>query len=93
MPSEDTLTPAEAAAILKLKPDTVVRMIRAGKIPGTPVGNGTKRHRWVLRRHDVMAYIADNQFRPDNDIEPEARPRIQRAGYPMLEKYKARLAL
>ena len=94
MQSTDTLTPKEAAEILKLKPDTVVRMIRAGKIPAIQVGNGKVRHRWVILRSDVASYLLENQYdasRPQ--IQPEKRPRIQRAGYPMLEKYKARLGI
>lgn len=93
MQAGDTLTPTEAAEILKLKPDTVIRLIRAGKIRGFAVGGGTQRRRWLMKRSDVEAYIEDCQFSPENDIQPAPRPRIERAGYPMLEKYKARLGL
>lgn len=90
MQSSDTLTPAEAAEILKLKPDTVVRLIRSGKLRGFAVGGGTLRHRWVLKRSDVLAYLEDSEFVPAKNLQPEPRPRIQRAGFPLLEKYRSR---
>jgi excisionase family DNA binding protein len=41
---EELLTPAEAAARLKLHPKTVVRMAREGRIPAVKVGTGWRFH-------------------------------------------------
>lgn len=83
----DTLTPKEAGEILKLKPDTIVRLIRSGKMPGFAIGNGTKRHRWLVRRSDVMAYLYDHQYVPESGVAQQPKPRTQRVSYPILEKF------
>lgn len=93
MTDSETLTPTEAGELLKLSPKTVVRLIRSGKLRGSAVGNGTKRHRWVIKRSDVMAYLEQNVFEPERNIEPPSKPRIEPAHYPMFEKYRRRLGL
>ena len=82
----DTLTPKEAAAILKLSADTVQRMIRIGKLKGIPVA-GNQRKRYIVMRSDVAAYLEDRRFEVQADIEPERRPNFVRGGYPMLERF------
>ena len=69
--ASDTLTPKEAAAILKLSADTVQRMIRTGKLKGIPVA-GVQRKRYIVMRSDVAAYLEDRRFEVQADIEAGA---------------------
>ena len=47
------LTPEEAAAYLRVAPQTVYRLARAGTLPGVKVG-----HLWRIRRADLEAFLA-----------------------------------
>ncbi len=42
------LTPEEAAAYLRINPQTVYRLLRAGKCPGVKIGR-----QWRIRRADL----------------------------------------
>ncbi len=42
------LTPEEAAAYLRVNPQTVYRLLRAGKCPGVKIGR-----QWRIRRADL----------------------------------------
>lgn len=77
------LTPAQVAERLNLKPDTVQRYIRTGRIPGVPVA-GDKRKRFRVRLEDLEAYIQNGYNPPAPD---PVKPRVARAGFPILERY------
>lgn len=48
MPDDPTMTPEEAAAYLKVNPQTVYRNLRSGRLPGAKVGR-----QWRIRRMDL----------------------------------------
>jgi len=54
-PSEaaDVLTMPEAAAFLRVTPQTVLRMLRANKLPAVKIGS-----RWRLSREALTRYLA-----------------------------------
>jgi excisionase family DNA binding protein len=56
------LTPEEAAARLRVAPQTVYRLARAGKLPGVKVG-----HLWRIRRADLEAFLAGTGSAPTTD--------------------------
>src|SRR5258708_34967157 len=65
MSDEDvTLTVEEAAAILKLNPATVLRELRAQRLPGNTVGRA-----WRIRREDLRAYLKGQSRDPRQAIE------------------------
>lgn len=47
-----TVNIEEAAALLKVHPETCLTMVRAGKIPAAKVGRS-----WVMMTQDVLTYI------------------------------------
>ena len=53
MTDHELLTCEEAAAYLRLAPQTVYRLLRAGALPGVKVGR-----QWRVRRADLDAYLA-----------------------------------
>ena len=53
MPDDATLTPEEAAAYLKVNPQTIYRNLRRGRLPGAKVGR-----QWRLRRSDLDRLLA-----------------------------------
>ena len=53
MPDDAILTPEEAAAYLKVNPQTVYRNLRRGRLPGAKVGR-----QWRLRRSDLDRFLA-----------------------------------
>ena len=60
--SDNLLTVAEAAAILRLHPKTINRMIRAGALTAQRVGVG--RGVWRIRRADLATATAPKRGRP-----------------------------
>ncbi len=52
MAEHQLLTVEEAAAHLRVNPQTVYRLLRAGKLPGVRVGR-----QWRVRRADLDAYL------------------------------------
>jgi excisionase family DNA binding protein len=57
-----TLTPDEAADILKLDRKTVENMLRSGRMPGTKISN-----RWRILEDDLLAFIK-------GEWEPKPKP-------------------
>lgn len=55
--SSELLTSEEVAAILRQHHETVLRGLRAGRIPGVKVG------RWLTRRKDLDMMLMDTQWR------------------------------
>ncbi len=51
---EDLMTPAEVAAVLKVKPDTVLKMIRQRRIPGFKFGKLVR-----IRREDMERWLEE----------------------------------
>lgn len=59
MSDTDILTCEEAAAILHLDYETVLRLLRAGKLPGVKVG-----HQWRISRAKLMRYVETGEGLP-----------------------------
>lgn len=57
-PATRLLTPAEAAAVLRVKPGTVTRWARTGRIPGVRTPGG---------RYRILASAIDAIIRPDDE--------------------------
>jgi excisionase family DNA binding protein len=51
-----TLTPTEAARLLHMTPDALMRKARAGKIPGAKVGRS-----WLFIEADLIAMIRKDE--------------------------------
>jgi excisionase family DNA binding protein len=49
----ELLTTREAAAILRMRPDSIIRIIKRGELVGRKVGK-----QWLVRRSDVEALVA-----------------------------------
>ena len=62
------LTPEEAAAYLRVNPQTVYRLLRAGKCPGVKIGR-----QWRIRRRDLddcfVVHAAEETGRTSVDTE------------------------
>jgi excisionase family DNA binding protein len=67
-PVMELLTVKEAAAILKLTPYTVARLLREKRLPGIKIGAGQQ---WRIRRSDLDAYLSSGGT-PDQ--YPDTRP-------------------
>jgi excisionase family DNA binding protein len=52
------LTTNETAAILRVNPTTVLRMIREGDLPATQACMNAP---WVLHKEDVFVYLEDHR--------------------------------
>ena len=52
MRTEETLTTEQAAELLHMRPDSVVRLIREQKIPAVKIGK-----RWLIRRETLEAML------------------------------------
>jgi len=52
-PETDVLTPTEAAAYLRVNPQTVYRLLKGGALPGAKVGRT-----WRVRRADLDRFLA-----------------------------------
>jgi len=61
--AEDWLTPAEAAAYLKVKRATLLLWVRHGKVQAYKM-SGTKRHVWRLRREDLDTALLSQPVLP-----------------------------
>lgn len=46
----ETLTPADAAKVLRCSPDQVRALIAAGRLPAVNIGLGSCRARWIIPR-------------------------------------------
>jgi excisionase family DNA binding protein len=53
MGTVEMLTMREAATILRMRPDSIIRIIKRGELPGRKVGK-----QWLVRRSDVEALVA-----------------------------------
>lgn len=51
-PEEQMLTPEEAAAYLRVNPQTIYRRLRKGELPGAKIGQ-----QWRIRKIDLDAYL------------------------------------
>ena len=51
--AQDTMTPAEAAAYLRLSPESVKRKALRGEVPAAKTGR-----KWLFRRADLDAWLA-----------------------------------
>src|SRR5215212_8775514 len=71
------LTPEEAAAYLRVTPQTVYRLVRAGKLPGVKVG-----HLWRLRRVDLEAHLAGGGPAPKQGVGGGPAPKQGVGGGP-----------
>jgi excisionase family DNA binding protein len=78
------LSPKDVADRLDLKPRTVQAMMRDGRLPCYPVV-GEYRKRYRMSEQQLQDYLDGRWQKP---VEPEkAKPRVERAGFPMLEKF------
>jgi len=63
------LTPEEAAEYLRVNPQTVYRLLRAGKCPGVKIGR-----QWRIRRADLdrcfVTHVVEETGRAPIDAEP-----------------------
>lgn len=57
----ETLTPEQAAEFLQVDPETVRRLLRAGRLPGAKIGQ-----QWRIRRSDLDRYLA-GEWRPGDE--------------------------
>ena len=68
----EILTPEEAAAYLRVNPQTIYRLLRAGQCPGMKVGR-----QWRIRRQDLdncFTTFAGEQARSTHDTAERSRP-------------------
>jgi excisionase family DNA binding protein len=71
----DWLTPAEAAAYLKVKPRSLLLWARQGKV-GAYALSGTKRRAWRFRREDLDATLLSKPVvssMPSSSVRSEDR--------------------
>lgn len=61
MLTAETLGVAEAAALLRAEPETIMQLARKGALPGTRIGKS-----WVFLREDVIAFLKE-QVTKDTD--------------------------
>ena len=63
------LTPEEAAAYLRVNPQRVYRLLRAGRCPGVKIGR-----QWRIRRSDLdgcfVGHVAEATGQATVDAEP-----------------------
>ncbi len=64
------LTPAEVAAAMRVSGDTVLRLLRTGRLRGHKFGK-----QWRITRADLDAYLATSTAPPGDRIPPDAVPR------------------
>lgn len=55
--SEEVLTAAEVAEVLKISPSRVRYLLRAGVIRGIDVNPGGKYHKWRVPRQSLNEYL------------------------------------
>lgn len=68
----ETLDVAEAAALLRAEPETIMQLARKGALPGARIGKS-----WVFLREDVIAFLKeqvsrDTEERRRRQAEPSA---------------------
>lgn len=73
MLTPETLDIAEAAALLRAEPETIMQLARKGALPGTRIGKS-----WVFLRDDVIAFLKeqiskDTEERRRRHASPSAR--------------------
>lgn len=51
------LTPQEAAALIKIKPRTLISWARKQWVPAHPLGEG-RRHLWMFFEEELLAWVA-----------------------------------
>ena len=61
MPDNETLTPEEAAEMLRVNPQTVYRALRAGKMPGAKIGA-----QWRILKSDLDEYLRTGKQKIDS---------------------------
>ncbi len=67
MAEHQLLTVEEAAAHLRLNPQTVYRLLRAGKLPGVKVGR-----QWRVRLVDLEAHLTAPSPKPSHSSNETA---------------------
>jgi excisionase family DNA binding protein len=55
-PATDVLNPREAAAYLRVNPQTVYRLLNSGALPGAKIGRT-----WRVRRADLDRFLAGSK--------------------------------
>jgi excisionase family DNA binding protein len=50
------MTPQEAAALLDMKPRTLIKWARLGQVPAHPLGEG-RRRLWRFFQHELLAWV------------------------------------
>lgn len=68
MDNDDTMDPAQVAALLHAEPETIMQFARKGHLPGARIGKG-----WVFLRTDVFEFLRAR-------IEEETTERRKAAG-------------
>jgi excisionase family DNA binding protein len=66
------MTSSEAAAYISggVKPRTVIKWTREGKLKGYPIGGGTgQRHRWRFRQCDLDKFLGVTDTGDDDVLE------------------------
>ncbi len=57
-------TPAELARQWGKSPETIISLIRAGRLPATNVSLGHKKARWLIFADDIARFKEENQAKP-----------------------------
>jgi excisionase family DNA binding protein len=50
------MTPQEAAALLDMKPRTLIKWARLGQVPAHPLGEG-RRRLWRFFQHELLTWV------------------------------------
>lgn len=59
--AEEYLTVREAAAVLRIHPQTAYRLVWAGDLPRIDIGQGRSRPRFRIRRSAIDAFAAAHE--------------------------------
>lgn len=84
---EDTLNPTEAAAYLKVNPQTIYRNLRRGRLPGNKIGR-----QWRIRKKDLDRYLAGASLAAEEAVvwvpspRPEPATTVTRTRRALLQK-------
>ena len=82
---KNLLTPSQIAEKLGLSVRTVQAMMHDGRLPCYSVTGNRNRKRYRMSEEQLQNYLDGNWVRPRE--EHVDRPRVARAGFPMMEKY------